>query len=53
MTEPYRGVFPVVPTTFTDTGDLDLTSVEFHNKEHRIANGAQNPGISTLKKSHA
>jgi dihydrodipicolinate synthase/N-acetylneuraminate lyase len=26
MTEPYRGVFPVVPTTFTDTGDLDLDS---------------------------
>ncbi|MCC7079224.1 MAG: dihydrodipicolinate synthase family protein [Burkholderiales bacterium] len=23
---PYRGVFPVVPTTFTDTGELDLDS---------------------------
>src|SRR5262245_28775222 len=22
----YKGVFPVVPTTFTDTGDLDLES---------------------------
>jgi hypothetical protein len=22
----YRGVFPVVPTTFTETGELDLTS---------------------------
>lgn len=26
MTEPYRGVFPVVPTTFTETGELDLDS---------------------------
>ena len=26
MTEPYRGVFPVVPTTFTNTGALDLDS---------------------------
>ena len=26
MTGPYRGVFPVVPTTFTETGDLDLES---------------------------
>ncbi|MBP2301242.1 dihydrodipicolinate synthase family protein [Azospirillum picis] len=24
MTRPYRGVFPVVPTIFTETGDLDL-----------------------------
>jgi 2-keto-3-deoxy-L-arabinonate dehydratase len=23
---PYRGVFPVVPTTFTETGELDLAS---------------------------
>ncbi|WP_295534402.1 dihydrodipicolinate synthase family protein [uncultured Pseudacidovorax sp.] len=23
---PYRGIFPVVPTTFTDTGELDLPS---------------------------
>ena len=23
---PYRGLFPVVPTTFTDTGELDLSS---------------------------
>ncbi len=23
---PYRGVFPVVPTTFTDSGELDLDS---------------------------
>src|SRR6201991_477950 len=23
---PYRGVFPVVPTTFTETGELDLDS---------------------------
>jgi 4-hydroxy-tetrahydrodipicolinate synthase/2-keto-3-deoxy-L-arabinonate dehydratase len=23
---PYRGVFPVVPTTFTETGELDLVS---------------------------
>ena len=22
----YRGVFPVVPTTFTETGELDLAS---------------------------
>lgn len=22
----YRGIFPVVPTTFTETGQLDLTS---------------------------
>jgi len=26
MTRPYKGVFPVVPTTFTETGELDLTS---------------------------
>lgn len=26
MTEPYRGVFPVVPTSFTETGELDLHS---------------------------
>jgi 2-keto-3-deoxy-L-arabinonate dehydratase len=26
MTRPYRGVFPVVPTTFTDSGALDLAS---------------------------
>ena len=26
MTKPYRGVFPVVPTTFTDSGELDLES---------------------------
>jgi dihydrodipicolinate synthase/N-acetylneuraminate lyase len=26
MTPPYRGVFPVVPTTFTETGELDLAS---------------------------
>jgi dihydrodipicolinate synthase/N-acetylneuraminate lyase len=26
LTEPYRGVFPVVPTTFTENGDLDLAS---------------------------
>ena len=26
MAEPYRGVFPVVPTTFTDSGELDLDS---------------------------
>jgi dihydrodipicolinate synthase/N-acetylneuraminate lyase len=25
-TPPYRGVFPVVPTTFTESGDLDLES---------------------------
>ncbi len=25
-TRPYKGVFPVVPTTFTDTGELDLPS---------------------------
>ena len=25
-TRPYKGVFPVVPTTFTDTGALDLPS---------------------------
>ncbi|MEO8281223.1 MAG: dihydrodipicolinate synthase family protein [Ideonella sp.] len=25
-TRPYRGVFPVVPTTFTDAGELDLAS---------------------------
>ena len=24
--EPYRGVFPVVPTTFTEDGELDLAS---------------------------
>ena len=24
MTRPYRGVWPVVPTIFTETGDLDL-----------------------------
>ncbi len=26
MTRPYQGVFPVVPTTFTDEGELDLAS---------------------------
>lgn len=26
MTRPYRGVFPVVPTAFTDSGELDLAS---------------------------
>lgn len=26
MAQPYSGVFPVVPTTFTDTGALDLES---------------------------
>ena len=26
MTESYRGVFPVVPTTFTENGDLDIDS---------------------------
>ena len=26
MKRPYKGVFPVVPTTFTESGDLDLTS---------------------------
>jgi dihydrodipicolinate synthase/N-acetylneuraminate lyase len=26
LQRPYRGVFPVVPTTFTDSGDLDLPS---------------------------
>ncbi len=26
MPRPYRGVFPVVPTTFTDSGELDLAS---------------------------
>jgi dihydrodipicolinate synthase/N-acetylneuraminate lyase len=26
MKRPYRGVFPVVPTTFTETGELDLES---------------------------
>jgi 2-keto-3-deoxy-L-arabinonate dehydratase len=26
MQRPYRGVFPVVPTTFTDSGELDLAS---------------------------
>ncbi|MEP7059012.1 MAG: dihydrodipicolinate synthase family protein [Caldimonas sp.] len=26
MTRPYRGVFPVVPTTFTESGELDLPS---------------------------
>lgn len=26
MQRPYRGVFPVVPTTFTDQGELDLAS---------------------------
>ncbi|MFP3481133.1 dihydrodipicolinate synthase family protein, partial [Burkholderia sp. SIMBA_057] len=25
-TPRYRGIFPVVPTTFTDTGELDLAS---------------------------
>ena len=24
MTEAYRGVFPVAPTPFTETGELDL-----------------------------
>ena len=24
MTQSYRGVFPVVPTIFTESGDLDL-----------------------------
>ena len=23
---PYRGVFPIVPTPFTDSGDLDIDS---------------------------
>lgn len=26
LPRPYRGVFPVVPTTFTDSGELDLPS---------------------------
>jgi len=26
MTRPYKGTFPVVPTTFTETGELDLES---------------------------
>ena len=26
MKRPYKGVFPVVPTTFTETGELDLES---------------------------
>jgi 2-keto-3-deoxy-L-arabinonate dehydratase len=26
MTRPYRGVFPVVPTTFSESGELDLES---------------------------
>lgn len=26
MNRPYRGVFPVVPTTFTESGELDLAS---------------------------
>ena len=26
MTKPYRGVFPVAPTTFTESGELDLPS---------------------------
>jgi len=26
MPRPYRGVFPVVPTTFTESGELDLAS---------------------------
>ncbi|MES2956809.1 MAG: dihydrodipicolinate synthase family protein [Pseudomonadota bacterium] len=26
MARPYKGVFPVVPTTFTETGELDLES---------------------------
>ncbi|PXW97607.1 2-dehydro-3-deoxy-L-arabinonate dehydratase [Sphaerotilus hippei] len=26
MKRPYKGVFPVVPTTFTETGELDLDS---------------------------
>jgi dihydrodipicolinate synthase/N-acetylneuraminate lyase len=26
MRRPYKGVFPVVPTTFTDSGELDLPS---------------------------
>jgi len=26
MARPYRGVFPVVPTTFTESGELDLPS---------------------------
>lgn len=26
VSRPYRGVFPVVPTTFTDSGELDLAS---------------------------
>lgn len=26
MNRPYRGVFPVVPTTFTESGELDLES---------------------------
>jgi hypothetical protein len=25
-TRPYRGVFPVVPTTFTENGELDMPS---------------------------
>lgn len=26
LKKPYRGVFPVVPTTFTENGDLDISS---------------------------
>ena len=26
MARPYKGVFPVVPTTFTESGELDLES---------------------------
>ncbi len=26
LTRPYRGVFPVVPTTFTESGELDIPS---------------------------
>ena len=26
MNRPYKGVFPVVPTTFTESGELDLES---------------------------
>jgi dihydrodipicolinate synthase/N-acetylneuraminate lyase len=26
LKRPYRGVFPVVPTTFTENGDLDIPS---------------------------
>ena len=24
MAEPYRGVFPIAPTPFTDSGEVDL-----------------------------